>query len=66
MCQLTNLAFRSILRARQKVLLVIRIGLDVFDFLFAVEHLPALDAHDFSVTFRFDFDQLGDKRGPLW
>jgi hypothetical protein len=45
---------------------VIRGLLQVLDFLFAIEHLPALNAKDLTVRFGLDDFQLGDEIVPFF
>jgi hypothetical protein len=49
-----NLFLTSILRRCEEVFFMVRIFLQVLDFLLAIEHLPAVDTEDLSVRFGFD------------
>jgi hypothetical protein len=63
--QLAYLELRSILCRGQQIRLVVRVWLQMFYFLFAVKHLPALDAEHFSIWFGLYHVQSIDECGPL-
>ena len=63
--ELANFLLASVLRRRQKIRLVVGVLFQVLNLLFAVEHLPALDAKDLSVRFLLDGVQSVDEGGPL-
>lgn len=63
--KLTNFLLAGVLRRRQKIRLVVWILLQVLNLLFAVKHLPALDAKDLSIRFLLDSVQSVDEGGPL-
>ena len=63
--ELAYLLLAGVLGRREQVLPMGRELLEVLYLLLAVEHLPALDAEDFTVTLLFDQIKLRDERLPL-
>ena len=63
--QFADLLLGGVLSGSEQELLVVWVVLEMLDLLFAVEHLPALDAEHLTVALLFDRVQLVDESLPL-